>query len=327
VTVPLLNETRPCDNSKLQRVWHNMVIDLVTVELVCALREVGVRAILLKGPTIARWLYEERDAPAYADTDLLVCPLEADRAEAVLRELGFRLSDGVALLDDRPPGARSWMRAPDGAAVDLHRTFTGIEVPPTTAWEVLTRSAKSMYLRGTEVEALSEPARTLLVALHAADHGAAIPKPLRDLARALRVVQTDTWIQAASLARELDATEAFSAGLRMLPSGRELADGLGLPPNRSVDVALRAGGAARAALSVEWFATRPGLRRKVAFAARKLAPPVAYMRNCSVLARRGRFGLLLGYLWRPVHVSAAVLLSLPTWRRARRKLTHRSSHL
>jgi hypothetical protein len=309
--------------ARLVAAAHKMFMDRVTVEVVCALEDAGVRALVIKGPTIARWLYEEGDAPAYGDTDLLVSPSAVDRAEGVLQGLGFELRDGVALPGDRPWGARYWTRARDRAAVDLHRTCTGIEAPPTAAWEVLTQSTEGMTLRGTEVETLAEPARALLVALHAADHGPATPKPLHDLARAVRVVHANTWREVATLARELDATAALSAGLRMLPSGRKLADRLSLPLNRSVDAALRAGGGTRAALGIEWFASLPGLRNRLAWAARKLAPPPAYMRTCSRVARRGRGGLLLGYLWRPVHLSADVLVGLPSWRRARAEVRQR----
>jgi hypothetical protein len=52
------------------------------------MRDVGVPAILLKGPSVARWLYPA-GGRAYADSDLLVPASEFSRAEKVLRSLGF----------------------------------------------------------------------------------------------------------------------------------------------------------------------------------------------------------------------------------------------
>ena len=66
-------------------------------------------------------------------------------------------------------------------------------------------------------------------ALHAAHHGRTYPRPLRDLERALDRLDRETWVAAARLAAELDAVEAFAAGLRLVPAGESLASELDLP--------------------------------------------------------------------------------------------------
>jgi glycosyltransferase involved in cell wall biosynthesis len=50
-----------------------------------ALRDDGVRALLLKGRSIAGWLYDEPAERPYLDCDLIVAPQHHDRAEAALR--------------------------------------------------------------------------------------------------------------------------------------------------------------------------------------------------------------------------------------------------
>src|SRR5580700_11186524 len=62
--------------------------DHVSAEVVGAMQDVGIPSILLKGPSIARWLYPA-GGRSYADTDLLVPARELSRAETVLRSLGF----------------------------------------------------------------------------------------------------------------------------------------------------------------------------------------------------------------------------------------------
>jgi hypothetical protein len=67
------------------------LVDVVTAEVVGALRGEGVPSILLKGPAISAWLYgEETAAPrTYDDLDLLVPPQAAERSHRLLEGLGF----------------------------------------------------------------------------------------------------------------------------------------------------------------------------------------------------------------------------------------------
>src|SRR4051812_37401731 len=66
-------------------------VDHATVEAVCALRERGVRPILLKGPAVAEWLYAGNPAQRpYNDADLLVAPEPLAVSAVVLTGLGYR---------------------------------------------------------------------------------------------------------------------------------------------------------------------------------------------------------------------------------------------
>jgi hypothetical protein len=85
----------------------------VSAEVLDALAAAGVDAVLLKGSSFARWLYGDGEPRTWTDTDVLVAPARRDRAEAVLRDLGF----GARLRpEDLAPGrvvhAHPWRREP-----------------------------------------------------------------------------------------------------------------------------------------------------------------------------------------------------------------------
>jgi hypothetical protein len=293
--------------------------DLTTAEVVGALRGRGIRAILLRGPAIAHWLYGDEPRP-YGDADLLVAHENLGPADAVLAELGF--SDRTVagrLAADRPTHAHSWVRERDSACLDLHWTLVGIGRPPEEAWRALTGpGTESVTVARIAVDMLAEPARALVVALHAAQHGALVEKPLADLSRALGRVPDQSWRAAATLAETLEATSAFSAGLRLLPDGRELADRLGLSAELSTETALWAATAPPTALGFDWIARTPGIRARLGLARRKVAPHAGFMRAWSPLARRGRLGLATSYVWRAVWLAWHAPAGFRAWRSARR---------
>lgn len=304
---------------RLTRGGATLFRELIAAETIDTLRSDGIRSILLKGPAVARWLYDSSTARVYGDSDLLVSPGDFDPAQETIAALGYR-PHGEQLPGDRPWTARYFVRPADGTAVDLHLTLTGIETSPSRAWTILSEQTEAMRLRGVDIEVLNEPARALHIALHAADHGIHTPRPLEDLSAALAALHDHVWRQAASLASQLEATAAFAAGLRLNPEGAEVAARLGLPPNSSVEVALRATPSVGHALGLKWLLETPGLRGKAALLRQKLAPPPAYMRTCSVLASRGTGGLVLAYLWRPLHLAGSALPAFLALRRARREM-------
>jgi hypothetical protein len=238
----------------------------------------------------------------------------------VLRTLGFAFwaLDGV-LPRGRSPHAYSWVRDRDRAVVDVHHTLLGIGLPRVRVWDVLAAGSESAVVGGERVQIPAVPTRTAILALHAAHHGAAAAKPLNDVALALRTLPQTVWRDAASVAARLEATPAFATGLRLLPQGREIADRLGLPHERSTELALLASTPPPVAVSLEWLAGEPGVRAKALFAARKLAPAPAFMRSSSALARRGSAGLLLSYGVRLLWLARNTWPGFRAWRRARRE--------
>jgi hypothetical protein len=231
---------------------HALARDVATAEVVEALRALGVRSIVLKGPSIARWLYVDGSPRPYSDTDLLVSPADLEPAAEALRSIGYRLS-----IDDRiAPAADAhhvvWRREGDGAAVEVHWRLAGVRLSPDAAWRRLSAETETTYLAGAEVEFLNLPARALHLALHAMQHGEDREKSLEDLRRGLRLADDECWRAAADWAVALDAQDAFAAGLRVIPEGARLATALKLPRARlSRMVEMRAAGASDRSIALQ----------------------------------------------------------------------------
>jgi len=303
-------------------------VDRVTAEVVTAMREVGIRPLLLKGPSIATWLYEDGTRP-YDDSDLLVAPGSYRRAGDVLRELGFRHHEYVWLRY-----VQTWLRGsgPSGVphggpnAVDLHRSLNGIRASADTVWEVLSAETDTLQVGGIDVEVFSLPARALHVGLHAAQHGARAEQTLEDLGRALRFADEQVWRQAADLAERLDAMPAFASGLRLDPEGARLAERLGLPARPPPGVALRIDVQNSAAIALESLTSERSLRARARLLLQALFPSRSYMRHWTATRmtplpaalRRGALGLWLAYLWRPIWNLGRLPKAIIALRRARR---------
>lgn len=301
----------------IQAMGRTMGADRVTAEVVDAFRAKSIESILLKGPAIARWLYDEGALRAYADCDLLVAPEDFERGESVLAELGFEREGLDTIPGDWPKHARTWYRN-DGGNVDLHRSFVGVGAADTELWEQFSIGTETMKVAGTDVRVLSKAGRALVLTLHAAKDGARVGKARHDLGHALERVPLEVWRETAALADRLEASRAFAAGLRLIPDGQRLADALELPSEIPMETALRRrGGAPPFAVGIEWLTTTPGVKRKMALIGRKLIPPPAFMRSWNPLARRGRLGLALAYVWRPFWVLWRLGPALWTWFRAR----------
>src|SRR5206468_12940118 len=112
----------------------------------------------------------------------------------------------------RMPGARAqeWRRGRD--AVDLHWRLPGAEPSGAPAWRALQRHRRAIAVGDVTATTLDDPGTALLLALHAAHHGSATPKPLRDLELGLAAIAD--WAGAAGLAEGVGATDPFAAGLR-----------------------------------------------------------------------------------------------------------------
>ena len=288
-----------------------MALDAAAVDVLGALQRAGARPVLLKGPSIARWLYDEPGERVYVDIDVLVAPDAGPTASGTLEMLGFSY-----VVESWSSSV--WVHRRSGVNVDLHTALLGTGLAPAPAFDALTRSVASLELDRGSVPVLETRARTLHVVLHAAQHGARERTSLEDLRRALARLPDEAWAETAALAAEVDATTAFAAGLRLLPEGARLAQRLGLSTALTTLVAMRAVTAPVVSEGLMSLAATPGLLAKMRLIAREVAPTSAYLRGNFSLARRGRLGLALARVWRPIwlllHLGPAVLAI----RRARR---------
>jgi Uncharacterised nucleotidyltransferase len=261
-----------------------LALDAVTAQIASELERVGVPAILLKGPTISRWLYEGPTERPYDDVDVLVREEDLERAEAVLEEIGFRF-----VHDDWH--GRIWLRG--SINVDLHRRIVGLGADPDHAFDVILASAEPFDLGRGWMRMPSAPVRTLSLALHAAQHGPGLTHPLEDLRRGIEHIPEETWREASAVARELDAEESFASGLDLLPQGAALRQRLGFEPQVWT-------GAPELTTGLLRFAATRGAKGKTTLVVHEVFPTRDYLRAHYGLARRGRAGLLAARAWRPV---------------------------
>lgn len=295
-----------------QRAIAQMAVDRATAEIFEALDTAGVPARLLKGPSIAQWLYEDPGDRPYGDADLLVPPDREADAEQVLRGIGFVPSEGTGERD--PEGValnHIWSRGSDAA--ELHLSLVGIRATRELVWDLLSADADAITVSGRSVPALPHPARLMHLALHAAQHGRAEEKPLEDLRRGIERESMEQWKAAAALAGRLSAGGAFTSGLRLVDP--EFALEFEVREQKDPDAELRAENE-DLALGIGRLSKLPSRRAKLARLLRVAFPSPAFMRWWTPIARRGPLGLALSYPWRAVWLLKNAPSALRAWRRA-----------
>jgi hypothetical protein len=302
-------------------VAHRLRLDAASAEVLELYAGMGVQAALLKGASLVGWLYPN-NAAYYTDIDILVCPEDEPSAISGLEQLGFEpVLDDRAMPDWWQEHGSDWFRAQDGVSVDLHRRLVGVRADPTAAWRLLAQDLATATVGGYAVPVLSPPARLLHVTLHAAQHGAGGGgKGRLHLQQALSTFDDELFRAAVDLAAKLDATEAFTAGLRLSPEGAAVADRMGLPVVTSVDAALRATTPPPVALGFEQLAQAGGLRVRLEIGLRKLFPPRAFLEHWDPRAATGRAAYLRARARRPFWVLRSAPAGFRAWWQARRAI-------
>jgi putative nucleotidyltransferase-like protein len=311
-------DASPNHQSKLAAAGANLAVDATAAEVIGAFRDAGIRSVLLKGPSIGRWLYPADSARVSVDVDLLVAPAGRGRAEEALTRLGF------TAFPTNPAGvevkhAHCWRRDRNPITVDLHLTLPGVGVSDDDVWSLLSAETEQLVVGDLTVEMLSEAARAMHVALHAGQHGPGFSGPVSDLERAVEQLPIAVWKEASALAVQLGAESLFAAGLGLHERGTEILQHVGLSGRKTVEVALRSTTGPDLALGFHRLAGTRGLSAKLAFVARKIVPPPAWMRAVVPLARRGRLGLVAAYLLRPLWLLRRAGPAFRAWRRAVRE--------
>jgi hypothetical protein len=308
-------------NANVYGVATILRIDSATAEVLRAFGAAGISCLVLKGPAIAGWLYDAAEPRYYVDSDMLVCPDDIAHAEHVLGQLGFvKRFDDSRMPDWWREHAGEWVRETDGVPLDLHRALPGVGVDERKAWSVLAAETDTIEIAGQDAPVLAIPARSLHIVLHAAQHGEASGRPLSDLERAIAQLEESAWRDAVHLAARLEATHALSAGLRLTPSGRDLASRLGLPAPGSVAATLAAGSAPPVALGIEQLVRARGVRARAAILWHKLFPPAEFVRHWQPVGTESRLGLARAYVRRPFWILRQLPRALQTWLGARRRV-------
>src|SRR5262249_2849525 len=145
-------------------------VDRVTAEVTGVLEAASIESVVLKGPTIATWLYANEGPRLYADTDLLIQRRDWSRARQIMVDLRFQDNLALAAHPRMDTAESPWMRMSDEAEVDLHSTLFGLEASPEAVWEALREGSVIERVGGARVLAPAHAARLLHIALHAVQH-------------------------------------------------------------------------------------------------------------------------------------------------------------
>lgn len=305
-----------------QRAGSTASLDATAAEVLGALDEAGVNALLLKGRGLATMLYGPGDHRWFSDVDLLVAPAQLAAAEDTLGRLGYRQGAADEGIDDigGVVHADSWVRAvPRSAAdppIDLHRWLPGARVDPEVAWEALLARRAWIELGGRPAAVLDQAGQAMHLATHAAQHGPAVERHVDELELALALWPAEVWESAALLAGEIGATEAFAAGLRLSRRGTEVARRLELPATDLLDwMITHRGERPRGTLHLQALAEAQSPRDVLDVLRRSLLPRRAWIIYEHPWARPGGLRVLAAY---GVHLAKTPVWAARAWRFRRR---------
>jgi hypothetical protein len=142
----------------LHAAMRTLRIDAATGEVFSALRDKGIASIVLKGPSVARWLYDS-GRRQYGDCDLLVRESDLSVAQQSLLQLGFERRGLYTIRGDWPRHAAAYRRG--DVTVDLHRTLLGVKVEADGLWDALAPHREPMLVGGVDVDVL-DPAKRVI---------------------------------------------------------------------------------------------------------------------------------------------------------------------
>lgn len=244
---------------------------------------------MLKGPSVARWLYPA-GGRGYDDSDLLVPASDFGRAGQVLRSLGFtELLEGFHPFErerGQPTAEIAFTRRNGagfgpGGAVDLHRNLPRVSVPDDLVWQAFSSGARTALVGGAEVRVPGNAALALHVVLHAVQHRFHGHTD-EDLRRALTVMSAEDWRQVAALACRLGVSDILGYGLGHHAAGAAIANRLGLPGLPPDDPRVLRVSAPRSSVSLAEFLSAPTLRAKASWMRWMIFPSPAKIRYMSL---------------------------------------------
>jgi len=281
-------------------------LDFAAVEVFSLLDGAGVSSLLLKGPSFAEWLFDDRRDRLYTDVDVLVPWERLNDVREILT------SNGYWFDSDHPLGIHlTFFRRETNARVEVHTTLLGLGVDAAKVWPILKEHAEPLWVVGKELRGLNEVGRALHVLLHAASDGEG--HTLDDLERAFDRMEPYRWIEVLDLADRLGARDAFVEGIGMAQRGKVVLHELGVVHKVSFSVRLRTEKASNARQLLALLGDAPDLRTRRSIVRRALLPSPALMRQRYPLARRGTLGLASMYLWRLVVSPIKASSAIPSW--------------
>lgn len=297
-------------------------LDAAAAEVLDALEDSGVGALLLKGPALARLLYRPDEHRGYSDVDLLIDPEGRESARHALAALGYteanaRVVHGVVDVANIQH-AEIWSRrgALGPVLVDLHWRLPGWEAPAQVVWDALRRRRAWIDLDARKTAVFDRSALALHLATHAAQHGPNDVKALGDLARGIERWDREVWFAAAQLASEVSATPALAAGLRLVREGDAIAGQLGVPAADELTWAIaNRADRPRGTFHLRALAEARGLRGRATVVRHSLLPTRLWITRRYPWAAGNRALVLPAYA---AHLACAPVWAARAWRFSRR---------
>jgi hypothetical protein len=225
--------------------------------------EIGVDLLHIKGAAVDPELRPA--ASSGSDVDVIVRPEHVSRFHRALLDHGWRLYSTFEL--GSPFGHAQTYLHDSWGYVDLHRSFPGIRLAPSRAFDHLWVDRGSVGIAGIGCPVPNLPAQALLLILNAARSTG--PRS-RDLMLAWEDASAERREQIEALVHELDAPVAFAASVGGLEQYRGERD------YRLWKVVSRGGGR-----SEEWWArvrAAPTLSESIRVAARAPLVNVEHLR-------------------------------------------------
>jgi hypothetical protein len=158
---------------------------------------------------------------------------------------------------------------------------------------------------------LDRGGQAMHLAMHASQHGPRVTKHVDELTLALERWAAPVWDSAVVLAREIDAVEAFAAGLRLLPQGEAEAARLGLAAPAELDWKIQhRWSRPRGTFHLEAMTEANGLGERLQILRRSLLPRHAWITYEHPWAQGGRVRVIVAY---GLHLARAPVWAARAW--------------
>ena len=204
--------------------------------LLTLLSDAGIRVLTLKGVVLSAQLYGDPARRSAADIDLLIDPVQFDRARALLIEAGYGPKAQEALSPRQRTAYRYWIKdevlidAVSGTPIELHHRLTDNPELLETDFDTLWRDRDEVAVWDAKAATLSRRYLPLYLCAHGAVHAWDRLRWLIDLADALG----DTELDAA-----LTAADTAGLGALLLHALKLAHEWIGMPIAPSMLVELR----------------------------------------------------------------------------------------
>jgi hypothetical protein len=184
------------------------------IEIGRLLRDAGVRAVCLKGPTLAQWLYGTVAGRWFADLDVMVAPQDVTAAYRALAPRGYRLPEGMTVRTAKAiyRGLGAWpLTHTHRYPIDLHFRLCHVSFGSPLSPEAVI--AESRELDGVpDVRVPSATHAALMLLEHASKHLWCTLEVLLAIARVMEHDDVD-WLSVERLARRSGTFSGCAAGL------------------------------------------------------------------------------------------------------------------